>query len=49
MDLIYVLLFIVIILAILIFIKNILSKNSGNDEDYEYDGNSSTKIRHGNL
>ena len=48
MDLIYVVIFIVILIAILIFIKNILTKNN-NDEDYEYDGSSSTKIRHGNL
>ena len=38
-----------LIIAILIFIKkNVLFKNS-NDDDYEYDGASTTKIRHGNL
>ena len=47
MDLIYIILSIIIIIAILLFIyKNICIKN---DEDFEYDGSSSTKIRHGNL
>ena len=44
---IYMILCIIIIIAILLFIyKNICGKS---EEDYEYDGSSSTKIRHGNL
>ena len=47
MDVIYIMLSVIIVIAILLFIyKNIFVKN---EEDFEYDGSSSTKIRHGNL
>ena len=36
-----------IVIGILFFIYQSMNRN--NDEDYEHDGSSSTKIRHGNL
>lgn len=48
MDMIYSILFIIIVLAIIFFIYQSFNRNS-DGEDFEYDGSSSTKIRHGNL
>ena len=46
MDLIYLLLFLMIIIGIIFFIYQSMNRN---EEDYEHDGSSSTRIRHGNL